>query len=510
MRLKVTILSLMLLNEACQKRGPEQATVTAEPELEVESVTHWTEKTELFVEYPPLEEGVASRFAVHLTRMSDFKSVSRGVVEVRLTRAGGQAEVFRVEAPGRPGIFGVEVKPKARGEVRMAIVWISDGREDVHDLGGVSVAARGTPRKATPGGEEEEITFLKEQQWILDFSTVVATERALQGSIRVPAEVMARSGGDAEVATPFDGRVVFDRAPIVGMSIEAGQILASLVLPTNAAGDLPTLELAKAESAQSLELASRDRMRAERLTAAGAVPARRLEEARTLEANLAARLRAAEARLAQYESSRTADDGPLGGKRFAVRAPIGGILEAIKTAPGANVKAGEALFRIVDLDEVFVAAIVPESEFPRVATLSGAELEIPGVEQVMRLTKLVRVGRVVDAVSRTFPVIYALNNRDRRVAINQTVYVRLLFAPGKTGPVLPESALVDDGGRPIVFVQSGGESFVRRSVTAGNRAGGMVEILAGVARGERVVSRGAHLIRLAAMSSQIPTHGHVH
>jgi RND family efflux transporter MFP subunit len=174
------------------------------------------------------------------------------------------------------------------------------------------------------------------------------------------------------------------------------------------------------------------------------------------------------------------------------------------------VKAGEALFQIVDLDTVYVSAIVPEADFPRMHTLSGAELEVPGFETPQPLTRLVTIGRVVDAPSRTFPVIYEVNNRDRRVAVNQTVYVRVLFAASGGRPAIPESALVDDNGQPVVFVQQSGESFVRRTVKLGDRSGGYVQVLAGVDAGERIVTRGAHLIRLASMSNQVPAHGHVH
>ena len=65
------------------------------------------------------------------------------------------------------------------------------------------------------------------------------------------------------------------------------------------------------------------------------------------------------------------------------------------------------------------------------AALSGAELEVPGRSQPRRLQRLVSVGRVVDPASRTFPVIYEVDNRDRGVAVNQTVYVSLLTAATK-------------------------------------------------------------------------------
>jgi multidrug efflux pump subunit AcrA (membrane-fusion protein) len=107
-------------------------------------------------------------------------------------------------------------------------------------------------------------------------------------------------------------------------------------------------------------------------------------------------------------------------------------------------------------------------------------------------------------------VIYATENRDRRLAINQAVHVRLLTTATAVAPAVPESAIVDDGGRPVVFIQASGEAFLRKPIQLGIREGGYVQVLEGVFPGERVVTRGAHLIRLAAMSSQVPAHGHVH
>jgi hypothetical protein len=132
------------------------------------------------------------------------------------------------------------------------------------------------------------------------------------------------------------------------------------------------------------------------------------------------------------------------------------------------------------------------------------------VAQPVRLQRLISVGHVVDPASRTFPVIYEVDNRSRRVAVNQTVQVRLFTDAAVRATVVPEPAIVDDAGRPIVFVQVEGESFVRKPVTLGAREGGFVQVVEGLRPGERVVTRGGNLIRLASMSSQVPAHGHVH
>jgi len=168
----------------------------------------------------------------------------------------------------------------------------------------------------------------------------------------------------------------------------------------------------------------------------------------------------------------------------------------------------------VDIDTIFVSGVVPESEYSKLRQLSGAEIEMPNGTpdnaQIRSAGRLISVGRLVDPETRTVPVTYEVDNRDHRLAINQTVFLRLFLTPMGKAPVVPETAIIDDGGRPVVFVQRGGETFLRRPVKLGMRNHGMVQVLDGVKSGDRVVIKGAYLIRLSTMSSAVPAHGHVH
>ena len=177
---------------------------------------------------------------------------------------------------------------------------------------------------------------------------------------------------------------------------------------------------------------------------------------------------------------------------------------------GANVEAGKILFRIVDINTLFVSGVVPESDLSKLRHLSGAEIEMPDTGQIRPANRLVAIGKLVDSATRTVPVIYETDNRDHRLAVNQTVFLRLLLTPATRTPVVPEAAIIDDAGRPVVFVQTGGETFVRRPVKLGVRNSGLVQVLEGVNPGDRVVTRGAYLMRMSTMSSAVPAHGHVH
>ena len=510
---KIWIAAALLLGLAtgCQRELPATLESEAEPEIPTITVTRWSEKTELFLEYPSLAVGRTSRFAIHLTDLATFRPLTTGQATVELRRDGTAGEQFRAEAPSRPGIFGVDVVPRQAGTYTMSIRVLSGKLEDVHTLESVTVSAGSEPAALPEEATEEGISFLKEQQWSLDFGTEIVTERFLRESIQVPGEVRPRTGGEAEVVAPFGGRLAATAAsPTLGTTVEEGQVLASLVPKTSSPSERAALEFAVAEAEAELSLARKNAERLGRLLEAGAVPARRLDEARTRETTLEAKRKAAQARLAQLDSWQRAEGYPGSNSPFLLRAPISGIVAEARATAGANVEQGQSLFRIVSLHPVQIFAAVPEANAPQLRSLSGAEIEAPGMETRFSPSRLISVGRIVDPVSRTLNVIYEVQNPAKLLAVGQAVSLRLFTSKRIQAPAVPNSAIVDDGGRPVVFVQTSGESFARRPVRLGVREAGYVHVLTGLEPGERVVTLGAYLVRLAALSTQIPAHGHVH
>ena len=503
------ILVAALLLPACGRR---EAPPAAAEEPEVIAVTRWSATTELFAEYPPLAAGETSRFAIHLTRLDTFKALTEGRVEVHLRGGTAPAEVFRVDAPSRPGIFGVDVKPAHAGRREMSIVLNAAGLNDAHSVGQVEVHASGDAARAAAkaaGEGAQGISFLKEQQWSLEFATAVVREQAVRESLRVAARLEARPGGTADVTAPIDGRLTRVLDVTLGTRVFRGQELARLLPPPAVPGDLPQLQRARANAQTALALATRDRERAERLTAAGAAPAKRLDEARAVEQQARAQVTAAEASLAQYNAARSGGAADGAGS-FVVRAPIDGVVARRDAATGANVTAGTILFRVVDAFRIQVVGQIPEAEAARARLGTAAEIELPGHEPRIPAGPLASVGKVLDPQSRTVPITFAFDNGGAALPVGQAVALHLLMSAAPPRPVVPAAALVDDAGRPIVFVQLEGETFERRAVTLGPRSGDVVQILSGVKPGERVVTKGAYLVRLASLSTSVPAHGHVH
>ena len=508
LRLLCSMILFGVLSAGCNRA---EAPAAAPEEPETLSVTRWTGKTELFAEYPPLVVGGTSRFAIHLTWLDSFKALTEGNVEVRLQGGSSQPEVFRVDAPSRPGIFGVDVNPAHAGKRELVIALKSKGVSDEHRVGEVVVHPNAEAAEAVAGGGEDApgISFLKEQQWSLDFGTAIVKEQAVRESIRVPARVEARPGGAADVVAPIDGRLTRVVEVPLGAAVSRGQELARLLPPPSVPGDLPQLQRARADAQTALALATRDRERAERLTSAGAAPAKRLDEARSAEELAKARVTAAEASLALYNAARAGGAADAEGT-FVVRAPVSGVIALRDAAIGANVSAGTVLFRVVDASQVHVVGRIPEAESTRARMARASEIEIAGQPDRIPAGRLISIGKVLDAQSRTLPITFDFDNRMLGVPVGQAIFLHLLMDPTAPRPVVPAVAVVDDAGRPIVFVQREGETFERRAVTLGPRSGDVVQITEGVKPGERVVTKGAYLVRLASLSTSVPAHGHVH
>ncbi|MCH7747223.1 MAG: efflux RND transporter periplasmic adaptor subunit [Acidobacteria bacterium] len=494
---------------ACGRPAPA-VTVAIEAPLPVVE-TRWTTRSELFVEYPPLVEGETSRFAIHFTDLSTFEPLRAGRATVRLT--GARDQEFTVDTPGRPGIFGVDVTPTQAGRYRLELVLDAPGLMDRHDLGEVTVltAADAAALAVAEEPEDGSIPFLKEQQWTLDFATSPAERRTMGASLVLAAEIEPRTGGQVDVTTPVAGRLAGDLpARAVGSHVARGETLAEVIPHSGHGEDRPGLELDVAEARDALELARAERARVERLVEVGALPTRRQLEARVAEQTAEARVTAAAAHLSQLDSTRRGEGEGARDIRFVLRAPMSGVVAESDATPGASVEEGARLFRIVALDRVHVVGALPEAALSRVDELVGAELEVPGFAAPVPLDRLIAVGRVLDPDTRTVPIIYELRDPDRRLVIGQAVTLRVFVSAATEAVTVPESAIVDDAGQPVVFVQVAGERFERRAVELGNRESGLVQIVGDVVVGERVVVRGAPFIRLAALSPQVPAHGHAH
>ena len=508
------VIAVTVLAGAC---GRDAAGPAAEEELPTLDVTSWTDRTELFMEYPPLVAGEIALYAVHLTRLSDFSAMTEGRPRLEFTpESGGRAVTLQGNPPSRPGVFRVEAASPPAGRYRWALVVDAPGLQDRHDLGLITVFADQETAVADAEKNAQEdaaaISYLKEPQWTNGFGTVVVREAEVRRSIRVPAVIEPLVGGEAIVSAPAAGRFMATRLLGVGDRVRAGQDIGRLQPRlSDAGGDRAALVAAVAETEVAVDAARTDLARAERLLAERAVPGRRVEDAQRALKLAEARLASARARLAQRDEMLRTGGGDAGGNAFVLRAPINGRVAEVFAALGASYDEGVPLFRIVRTDQVELQAHIPPADTPLEADISEIALEIPGRPDplVVRADHMHDAG-VLDPQTKALPVQFHVDNRGGQLLIGQTATAILYTGRRETLPTVPREAVLMEAGRPYVFVQTGGESFSRRYLEIATRDGDRVGVRSGVKPGERVVTRGAYDVQLASAASGLPAEGHVH
>jgi RND family efflux transporter MFP subunit len=267
---------------------------------------------------------------------------------------------------------------------------------------------------------------------------------------------------------------------------------------------------------ERLEVARKEADRAERLVEAGALPEKRLDQAQAEVRIRSSSLKAAEQVLASQQElvarfESTGKSMPSSSNLVQLEAPIPGTIVDSSAVAGSFRASRDTLFRIVDTRKVWVRGEVFENDLTELESMDGAYLELPGLKSFdIGASDLVHVGARIEAGSRTLPVIWEVPNANGEIRLG--ALGRLSIHTGRKIDALavPQSAVLLEENRSVVYLQLGGETFERRIVKTGVEDQEWVEILEGLEAGERVVTTGSYDVALAARSSELPDHGHVH
>jgi RND family efflux transporter MFP subunit len=507
------LVAMSLLLAACGDKSTakddhgSKPSATVQAHDEPETLTQFTDKTELFLEFPPLVVGQPATLAAHLTRLADFKPIAQGKLTIVLAGGKGADERFVVEAPAVPGIFRATATPVVAGERELSVILESDLGTLTHDLGPVTVFADVSAAKSGHGGhahEEEGIAFSKEQQWKIDFATAEAVKGLARTAIAATGTIRAPAGSEAQLVAPAAGVLrATNGFPRIGQAVKKGQVMAVLGPRLGGDSDQASLDAAAGKAQVTLEQARRERERMELLFKEEAVAEKRLLDARANERMAHAEMQAATARAQQLG----------GGGGIALKAPMDGIVAEVTAAAGAFVNEGAPLLHIANTGKLWLEARIPESDIGRVGKPSGAAFTVDGYDQgfaidIGRNGSLIAVGGVVDAQTRTVPVIFEFANPERALRLGLTARIQVFAGSGQEAVLIPASAVQDENGAQVVYVQISGARFERRMVQTGARDGDRIAVVSGLEAGQRVVSKGAYLVRLSTSKAAAAGHAH--
>ncbi len=308
----------------------------------------------------------------------------------------------------------------------------------------------------------------------------------------------------ATVSSKVTGRVVGVFVE-EGMRVSEGDELARLDDSTVRSrlalrqSELDAAQAALNETRVRLDEARRDEARKASLRADRLVSEAELDAAQSQVKALEARLESARRDVSVSERSvdvvrQELDD-------LIIRAPFSGVVISKDAQPGemiSPVSAGGSFTRtgictIVDMDSREIEVDVNEAYINRVSAGQPVAARLDAYPDWEIPTRVINIVPAADRQKATVRVRIGFDELDDRILPDMGVKVQFLeeVEPAPVdGPavlsVVPEGAVVRDGGTSVVWVVAG-ETVERRAVRAGDARGTGREIIAGVRPGERVV-----------------------
>ena len=319
--------------------------------------------------------------------------------------------------------------------------------------------------------------------------------KPITGDLSLPGKVQYSEDRYAKISSPVVGRVVEVRAKL-GDKVAAGQVLLSIESADIGAA---YSDFVKAES--DLQLTKRNYELAKDLYETKALSKKDLVQAENDYLKAQAEFRRARGRLLALRVPAAELDKPrterLITSRFDLKSPLTGTVVERNVTVGLMVGADptQMLYTIADLNVLQVVAEVYERDLSRVSKGTPVTVTVEAYPDETFSGTIIYVGDVVDPTTRTIKVRCNVTNHDLK--LKPEMFARVRLKTGSSTPVLalPKQAVIEVGGQAFVFVLAADGRYVRRPVVTGTMSGDSIEIREGLQAGERVVVKGALLLK---------------
>ncbi len=297
--------------------------------------------------------------------------------------------------------------------------------------------------------------------------------RPLSNEVRTVGTVVVNETRLAKVTPKFSGYVEKLNVNFVGQPVRRGEPLAAIFSPDLVAAEQELLVSA----------------RLSRTIGASSVPG--------VPGNNTDLLAAAKERLRLWDVSDAQINEVLTTGRamrtVTLTAPASGFVIDKKVVQGQSIHAGDELYTIADLSDVWVEAQLREEDAGRVGIGATATLQFTSYPGRAFTGRVTYIDPMLGEQARTVKARITVPNSDSRIKPGMYATV-VLSSSTQSALTVPRSAVVQTGERALVFVDMGNGRLTAQAVRLGRTGGDYVEVLSGLASGQRVVTSAQFLI----------------
>ena len=186
--------------------------------------------------------------------------------------------------------------------------------------------------------------------------------------------------------------------------------------------------------------------------------------------------------------------------KTAITAPFSGVIDDVITEQGTVVSPGQAVFRIVNLDDMYVKADVPERYLSTVVVGKTATLNIPVIGESIE-TKVRQTGNYINPDNRTFTVEVNVPNPDGIIKPNLSARLKINDYTNEKANLIPLNVISENSkNEQYVFLAvSEGETnkavAKQQIIETGRTQGDFIEVLSGLTAGQAIIVEGARSVK---------------
>ncbi len=497
----ISLVLLMLILVACSKTkfeshdhsaGEHEAHGHGGGEIENIRFTVFSAKHELFAEMTPLIIGKESEFVVHFTKLSDFKPITKGSLEIILS--GSCNEIIKVKAITREGIFITSYSAKKIGSVEIEFIYSEGGIKDTIRVPTQKCYRTLDEAKKNEKPSENGISFLKEESWKIDFSLMHIIPSNFSETIKATGKIINNPADEIIITATTSGVVeILDNTLTPGKQVSSGSKLFSIK-----SGSLreDNMELKYAQAKSNFERAKKENERITELYKSKITSEREYLDSKASFEN-------AEAIFKNYSQSSE-------GKKVIIKTSKGGYLKKLMINSGQFVEAGTPLAVISNNKKMMIQVDIPSKEFSKLSSIKDANFVIDNKTINIKELNGKVSGSPISSGSSGFVTIY-LQIENKLNFLPNTFLTVYLFGNNLPNSItVPKESIWEDQGNYFVFVQKHGELFEKRQVTIKGFDGFNYLVGSGLNQNEVIVNKGTYRVMLASKTSELPSQTHAH
>jgi cobalt-zinc-cadmium efflux system membrane fusion protein len=344
-------------------------------------------------------------------------------------------------------------------------------------------------------------------QWA-NITLGTVTHRKFPGLVSVDATVATDDDLATQVFSPFTGQIR-DIVVHAGDRVEKGAVLMTVAATEAVQSESDLVAAADAWNAARVAAHNADEgeKRQHALYQDGSVALKDWQQSQADQATAQAALRTADASLiaargkmqilgfreAQIHALETAPKGRAVFPLAQLLAPISGTVAQRLVGPGQFVQAGSAspVFAIGNFGKLWLVGNVREEDATQMRPGEAVDVTVAAVPGRSFPAKLTWVAPSIDAATHRLAVRAEIDNPDGK--LKPAMFATMLVHTGsdRISAAIPEIAVIHEGDQSHVWATSGVGSLALRSIRTGRLQDGYVEVLNGLAAGERVALSGS-------------------